>query len=108
MLDFTTKLNEKNPQNCFLELPKKYSVLLDDANNFIKAKKNKEAREIIDNELENEDNGQKLLLTGYLYYSELNNKKAKESYLLAIEKGNALAPFNLALLFKKRRKIQGS
>ncbi|OQP57166.1 hypothetical protein A3860_11420 [Niastella vici] len=99
MLVYTTKLKTSSESNNFLELPKKYSDIVNEITKLIEERNYVEAHKLTD-ELENENDGVKFYLKGVVFNREGNNKKAKSYYLQAIEKGNVNALYNIAVLYK--------
>jgi TPR repeat protein len=98
MLEYTNKLKTSTARNSFLELPKKYSDIANEIEKLIGEGKITEAHKMTD-ELENENDGVKFFIKGYLFDEESNVKKAENYYLQAIEKGHINALYNLAILY---------
>jgi TPR repeat protein len=98
MLEYTTRINTAIANN-FLELPKKYFDILIEINKLMEEGKMAEAHKLAD-ELENENDGVKFFIQGYLFHSEGNVKKAETYYLQAVEKDNVSSLNNLANLYK--------
>ena len=97
MLEYTTRINTAIANN-FLELPKKYSDILNEIIKLVEDGKITEAHKLAD-ELENENDGIKFFIKGFLYKREGNTKKAENYYRLAIEKGHINALNSLANLY---------
>jgi TPR repeat protein len=105
MLEYTNKLKTSTTAANFLELPKKYSDIVNEINKLIEEGKMIEAHKLTD-ELENENDGVKFYIKGGVFAREGNIKKAENYYLQAIEKGHAGALNNLAILYKKEGRNQ--
>lgn len=97
MLEYTIRINTAIANN-FLELPKKYSDILNEIIKLVEEGKITEAHKLAD-ELENENDGIKFSIKGFLYKREGNTKKAENYYRLAIEKGHINALNSLANLY---------
>ena len=76
MLEYTTKLKTAIAPNNFLELPKKYSDIRNEILKLEGEGKTAEAHTLAD-ELENESDGAKYCIKGYLFHGEGNVKKRK-------------------------------
>lgn len=101
LLDLTYQLSDYRPEKG--DLPKKYEELYDTINMLRENGNFTKALEVVD-EIENEEDGHKFTIKGYLYTELGNLEEAKKNYLLAIEKGNTTASFNLALLYHNQGK----
>ncbi|PXY42309.1 hypothetical protein DMB65_03515 [Flavobacterium cheongpyeongense] len=103
IIELTEGLNEDNTKDNLLELPKKYSTIEKEVSKLIVEKKYSEAIKTVQ-EIENEEDGIKFSLLGDLYYF-LDDKKSSQKYLLlAIEKGDSRAIYNLAILLHDQKK----
>jgi tetratricopeptide (TPR) repeat protein len=105
MLEYTNKLKTTTAPNSFLELPKKVSAILREIIKLLEEGKMAEAHKLTD-ELENENDGVKFFIQGYLFHSEGNVKKAETYYLQAIEKGDIDALNNLGNIYHIEGKIK--
>lgn len=104
IIELTEKLKDKRVKDCLIELPKRYSeiykeiLLLIDKNEFAKAIN-------VVNNIENEEDGIKFFYLGYFNKMLKNYKVAEKYYLLAIEKGEEISFFNLAILYHSQLKF---
>ena len=105
MLEYTNKLNSSSAPNNLLELPKKSSDIVNEILKLEEDGKMTEAHKLAD-ELENETDGVKFFIKGYLFRKESNVKKAENFYLQAIEKGNIISLYNLANLYTDEGRIK--
>lgn len=101
LLDLTYQLSDCRPEKG--DLPKKYEELSTTINMLRENGNFTKAFEVVD-EIENEEDGHKFTIKGYLYTELGNLEEAKKHYLLAIEKGNTTASFNLGLLYHNQGK----
>ncbi len=101
LIDHTTELDEGNINN--LELPRKFSEISKEIGDLIENESYKSALEKLD-EIENEEDGIKFFGKGLCYDYQKDHKNAEKYYLLAIEKGDANALTNLAILYSNQGK----
>ncbi|AYQ32568.1 ATP-binding protein [Runella sp. SP2] len=101
LLDLTYQLSDYRPEKG--DLPKKFEEILTRINMLRENGNFTKALEVID-EIENEEDGRKFAIKGYLHTELGNLEEAEKNYLLAVEKGNTTASFNLALLYQYQGK----
>jgi TPR repeat protein len=105
LIDLTLKLSENDGVES--ELPRKYVEISKEIDKLTEEKKYEEALEKIE-EIENEEDGVKFFFKGY-FCKELNkNKEAEKYYLLAIEKGQVNALYNLANLYADKKEYKNA
>lgn len=97
-IDLTNAMQPNGVKNCLIELPKKYEIINDEVQKFIKQSDFVAAHKLID-EIENEEDGKKFFLKGLMYSYQGNFKDAERYYLLSIEKKNFDTYNNLAVLY---------
>lgn len=102
LLDLTYQLPDYRPEKG--DLPKKFEEILTRINMLREKGLFTKALEVVD-EIENEEDGHKFVIKGYLYTKLENIEEAEKNYLLAIEKEDITALFNLALLYHNQGKI---
>lgn len=102
LLDLTYQLPDYRPEKS--DLPKKFEEILTRINMLREKGHFTKALEVV-NEIENEEDGHKFVIKGYLYTKLENIEEAEKNYLLAIEKEDITALFNLALLYHNQGKI---
>ncbi len=98
ILELTEEKKDYTNSNCLIELPKKFSEIHKDLSKLVKHKEFDKAIEATCN-IENEEDGHKFFMLGYLYNNLKNNELAEQYYLMAIEKGHLEALNNLANLY---------
>lgn len=103
IIELTKSIRCKGSENCLIELPERYNYILKKINKYIEDENYTKAIEIT-NTIENEADGIKYFILGYLYYAQENFIGAEKYYLLAIEKGHTDALFNLAHLYDNQEK----
>ncbi|AEE49515.1 tetratricopeptide repeat protein [Haliscomenobacter hydrossis] len=101
LIDYTTKLDERNINN--LELPRKFDEISKEISDFMSIKDYKSALEKLD-EIENEEDGIKFWAKGLCYSGQNDYKNAEKHYRLAIEKGQFNASYSLANLYNRQSK----
>lgn len=99
IIELTEGIKCKGSENCLIELPEKYEGIQKRIIKYYDDKNYPKAIEIA-NTIENEADGIKYLILGYLYFDQGNYIEAEKHYLLAIEKGNAFASYNLANVYR--------
>jgi len=104
MLDFTSKFADAKTKNDLFELPRKYSDIKAEIQKAINDNKIKSAHNIVD-EIENEDDGVKFRMKGYLFSIETKFNEAEKYYLLAIETGDLYALNSLANVYAEQKKF---
>ncbi len=104
LLELTTAMQPKNSDFSLLALPKKYADLKNDIVKLIEEKDFNAAHQLVA-EIENEADGIKFFVEGYLFDEEQKKSEAEKYYLLAIEKGLEKALFNLAVLYHEQQKF---
>ncbi len=103
LLDLTTAIQPTTTIPSLLELPKKYSLIEDEIETLVKQNNYEQAHKLID-DIENEEDGVKFGVKGYIYHKNKKLKEAEKYYLLAIEKGDVNAFCNLANLYRRQEK----
>ncbi len=87
------------------DLPKKYQEIFNEIDKLINQKKFKKALKKA-NEIENEADGNKFFIQGYLFDELKKFEKAEEYYLLAVKKGHSGAMNNLAALYEEQGEFE--
>ncbi|WP_336734961.1 tetratricopeptide repeat protein, partial [Chryseobacterium sp. VD8] len=105
ILELTETLNDKNTKATLIHLPKKSKEIFKEIIEATEKKDYKKAIEITQS-IENEEDGLKFSFLGGLYNEQNNYQEAEKYYLLAIDKGDNDALFNLALLYKSQKNYQ--
>ncbi|MFN8296983.1 MAG: tetratricopeptide repeat protein [Chitinophagales bacterium] len=90
--------------DCKIELPEKTSAIYKKILNLIDNKNYKDALLLV-NDIDQEEDGVKDLISGIILSNKENIKDAEKCYLLSIKKGNIDAAFNVALLYEDQRKF---
>lgn len=103
ILELTTALQPKGLKDILLELPKKYSDIVKEIEEKL-AEKNYQKANQLANEIENEEDGLKFSIQAFILDEQNNCIEAEKYYLLAIEKGDTNALFNLANLYDDQEK----
>jgi len=103
IIKLTESIKCKGSDNCLVELPEKCDDILAKINKYVKDENYAKAIEIAER-IENEADGIKYFLLGYLYRTQNKYAEAENYYLLAIEKGVVDALYNLANLYKDQSK----
>ncbi len=98
LIDLTMALQPKGSDFSLLALPKKYANLEIEIKKLIGDKKLDHAHELVA-EIENEEDGIKFFIKGYIFQLEKNFPESEKNYILAIEKGHVNAINNLANLY---------
>ena len=101
LLDLTSQLLDCQPEKG--DLPKKFSNLKEEIDKLQEDGKYEKALQIVE-EIENEEDGLKFYLKGFLLSKLKEKTDAEKYYLLAIEKGNIISLYNLANLYRKQGK----
>ena len=101
LLDLTYQLSDYQPEKG--DLPKKYEKLEKEIIKLYEEGKYEQALQIVE-EIENEEDGNKYSWKGFLFRQIQKQTKAEKYYLLAIEKGNINALYNLASLYQNQGK----
>jgi len=104
IIELTEKIKSKDIQNCLVELPEKFKSIFPKIEKYIDDENYNKAIELSNN-IENEADGVKFILLGILNATQNNYPEAEKNWLLAIEKGNTDALFNLALLYNDQDKF---
>ncbi|WP_318347129.1 tetratricopeptide repeat protein [Aquipluma nitroreducens] len=105
IIELTEKIRCKDIRNCMVELPEKFKSIFPKIERYIDEKNYTKAIGLVKG-IENEADGQKFMLLGFLFAMQKAYPEAEENCLLAIEKGAKDAIFNLALLFEDQKKFQ--
>jgi len=103
IIELTESIKCKGSENCLIELPEKYGDIRKKINKYFEDKNYIKAIEIVET-IENEADGIKYYMLGYLYNTQEKYPEAEKYYLLAIENGDVDALNNLALLYKTQAK----
>lgn len=101
IINLTEKIKDKKIKNCLIELPEKFDDIMDKVAILVLDNKFEEAIGIV-NSIENEEDGLKFSLLGYLYAGIKKYGDAENNYQLAIEKGEVKALNDLAVLYYTR------
>jgi NACHT domain/Tetratricopeptide repeat len=96
LLDLTYQLSDCQPEKG--DLPVKYAELWKEIYKLKEAGKFEQSLQIIE-EVENEEDGRKFNMKGYILDILKKEKEARKYFLLAIEKGNVEALYNLGRLY---------
>lgn len=104
LIDLTTQLEKKMAGSSQI-LPKKFEEIYNEVLKLINAEKYELALQKAD-EIENEEDGVKFGLKANIYADLREIEEAENYYLLAIEKGDTGALFNLANLYREQEKLQ--
>ncbi len=104
IIELTEKIRSKDIRNCLIELPEKYRDIEKKISIYIEDKNYSKAIETSE-KIENEADGIKYSLLGYLYHNQGKHSEAEKYYLLAIEKGDAHALYNIAVLYYNQEKF---
>jgi TPR repeat protein/DNA-binding transcriptional ArsR family regulator len=99
VIEYTKNLKSKN--SVLLELPEKFSIVLEKLKKLVENKDYENAIKVAET-IENEEDGQKYFILAYLYRDQGNNEEAERYYLEAINKGHVNALNNLAVLYKNK------
>ena len=105
IIKLTESIKCKGSDNCFVELPEKVGDILRKIKKYVDVKNYTKAIEIAEG-VENEADGIKYLLLGYLYCTQNKYAEAEKYYLFAIEKENVEALNNLAILYNEQEKYK--
>ena len=103
IIGLTEKIRDKRVKNCLIELPEKFSDMKEKVAILVENNKFEEAIGIV-NSIENEEDGFKFSMLGYLFGELKKDVEAEKYYLLAIEKGDIMAFNNIAVLYRKIEK----
>ena len=104
IIELTENLKGKSLEKSLLELPQRFEHILDEVQNHVNKQDYYSAIELAKS-VENEEDGYKFNILGYIY-DEMNiYSKALKYYLMAIEKGNEDAMINLAFLYDNQGKL---
>jgi TPR repeat protein len=101
LLTLTRQLPDYDPR--IGDLPESYEEIRKRIMQLYEQGEHEEALRVADS-IENEEDGVKYFLQGYLYHELREYKKAETLYLQAIGKGNIKALFNLAFLYANQGK----
>ncbi|MGJ8746098.1 tetratricopeptide repeat protein, partial [Polaribacter sp.] len=94
---------QKKIGNSVIPLPRKYQEIYEEILRHIE-NENYEKGIYLAEGIENEEDGIKFFILGFLYKSQQKHEQAEEYFLKAIEKGNVKALFNLAVLYQNQQK----
>jgi FOG: TPR repeat, SEL1 subfamily len=103
IIDLTEKTRPTDISNCLLEMPEKYSTLSSKIEKAVDEKNFAQAMNLINN-IENEADGVKFLMLGYIYDLTNDYKNAEKYYLMSIKSGNTDSVYNLALIYDAQSK----
>ncbi len=103
IIELTESIKCKGSENCMIELPEKYVDILKKLYNYVDDGNYAKAIEITET-IENEADGAKYSILGLLYQFQKKNTEAEMYFLLAIEKGNFTAIYNLAYIYKTQKR----
>jgi TPR repeat protein len=104
MLDYIEDIAPPNSSSYYLELPSKAQYLISKVKQLYESGNYKQAI-LATEDIENENDGIKFFLLGFLYKKDGKFKDAEKYYLLAIERGTN-AYFNLAYLYTQQGKLK--
>lgn len=103
LIELTENIKDKNMKNCLIELPQKFDEIRNELMKLVKVRQFEKAIELT-NSIENEEDGVKFFILGYLNGEIINYEEAEKYYLQANEKGNVIALNNLANLYADQGK----
>jgi TPR repeat protein len=101
IIELTGNMKDKNIKNCLIELPEKFNAINPKVLKLIEDDKYEEAIAIVSS-LENEEDGLKFAMLGFLNNEVNKDEEAEKYYLLAIEKGEVHSLNNLAIFYKSK------
>ncbi len=101
LLDLTYQLSDCQPEKG--DLPVMFGKLEDKIHILKEQGRYEQALKIVE-DIENEEDGAKFSIKGFLFDALGNEKEAEKNYLLAINKGDINSLFNLALLYEDQKK----
>ncbi len=107
IIELTEGMKCKNSENCLIELPEKYSDIQKKIYKYVEKKNFSKAIKVTET-IENEADGIKYFILGYLNKAQGKNNEAESYYLMAIEKGHNVAMFNLANLYNNQEKYSNA
>ncbi len=103
IIELTENIKEAGLENCLIELPKRYKVILSEIVKLEEDENYEKAIELADS-IENEEDGIKFYILAILYNKQEKQIEAEKYYLLAIEKGDIDALNNLGTLYNDQGK----
>jgi len=104
IIGLTENLKGKSIEKSLLELPQRFEIILKEIQEHINNKDYKNALKLAES-IENEEDGYKFNILGYIYEEMNKYTTALRYYLMAIENGNEKAMNNLALLYDNQEKF---
>lgn len=104
IIELTESLKCKGSENCLIELPEKYNNIQTKIIKYVEDKNYIKAIEIT-KKIENEADGVKYSILGFLYDTLKEYIEAEEYYQLAIANGNMVAAHNLANIYLAQKKF---
>ncbi len=104
ILTHTESLFENSPERPFIKLPEHASKIITEIAEHVELKQYDQALKLADS-IENEDDGVKFRIIGYIHYQKSSFSEAEKYYLMAIKKGDFDGLFNLANLYFDQGKM---
>lgn len=105
IIGLTERIKDKSIRDCLIELPEKFNEINSRIRKLVEAQKFEKAIEVVKG-IENEEDGIKFSMFGYLYFIINKQAEAEKYYLQAIDKGNISALLNLALFYDNQGEIE--
>ncbi|SEN93417.1 TPR repeat [Flavobacterium sp. CF108] len=105
IIELTERIRDTGNNSFLIELPEKFNKIYDNIMEFLEAGKYSKALDLI-NGIENEEDGVKFNLLGYVYEKLDNPINAEKFYLKSINKDHTNAFFNLSLLYSDLNRIE--
>lgn len=105
LISLTEKMRNKSVDNSYLLLPKEFKVISKEIEDDVLKEKYDNALMKIE-EIENESDGAKEVLKGFVYLKKLDFQKAESSYTEAISKGQNVPSVNLGITYFGQAKYE--
>jgi TPR repeat protein len=100
IIELTEKIRCKDIRNCMVELPEKFKSIIPKIEKYIDEKNYQKAIELAKG-IENEADGLKFMLLGFLFAMKQNFEEAECNFLSAVAQGDSDGLFNLAFLYQQ-------
>ena len=101
IIELTEKIKCRNVLNCMIELPEKFKSIFPKIERYIDEKNYTKAIELAKG-IENEADGRKFMLLGFLNAMKQSLPEAEENFISAIDKGDIAGLFSLAFLYQNQ------